>query len=168
MSEFKSLAARTSRIFSFAAVTRYSRVPVSHLLQKKCAATHFLQKLWVSREDSCGHLGTFKLCAEGPVAIQLWCCTEGPPYISKPKKTRPPSNCLDELAKSQPDLWQKSFLCLIGSSLNGISERYFCFKELTTSDASMSHWKIPNCFPIFFLTITIIWQPPLLEPWLSL
>lgn len=60
------------------------------------------------------------------------------------------------------------FLWLIGSSLNDISERYFCIKELTTSDASLSHWKIPNCFPIFFLITMIMWQSPLLEPWSSL
>lgn len=154
-------------MFSFAAVTRYSRVPVSHRLQKKSAAKH-LWKLWASRKARRGLLGTSKLCAESTMAILLWCFTGGRSYICKPKKPRPHSNCLDELAKSQADFWQKSFLWLIGSSLNGISERYFCFKELTTSDAGMSHWKIPNCFPIFFLTIMIIWQFPSLAPWSSL
>lgn len=149
MSNFKSLTARASRIFSFTAVTRYTRIPVSYHFQKKCAATHLLQKLWASREARPVLLRTFRLCAESPTAIRLRCCTEGPSYICKPKKPGPPSNSLDELAKSQADFWQKSFLWLIGSSLNGISERYFCFKELTASDTLensqlLSHFLLNN------------------------
>lgn len=58
MSIFKSLADRARRIFSFARVTRYSRVPVSHHLQKKiCNSTSSTpavsfkrSKMWSSQD----------------------------------------------------------------------------------------------------------------------
>lgn len=91
----------------------------------------------------------------------------GHPTFVNPRNQGCPSDYLDNLKKKSgsfsSDFCQKSFLWLTGSTLHGISERYFCFKELTTSGASMSHWKISNCFLSFFLTITIIWQFLLLE-----
>lgn len=93
------VAARASRIFPFAAVTRYSRVPVSHRFQEKmCGSTSSTE----ASSELQGLLRTFGLSAEATTTIHLWGCTQGPSYICKPKKHRPSSsNCLDELAKRQ-------------------------------------------------------------------
>lgn len=135
-----------------------------HIVSRKNKTTHLLQKLWASRKPRWGLLRTFKLCAESRITTTI--STEGPSYI--PRNQGCPSDYLDKLKKKSDtfpsDFCQKSFFWLIGTSLHGISERYFCFSELTTSGASMSHWKISNCFPNFFLKIMTIWQFLLLEP----